>query len=52
MIFGIYFAYWEKGWEADYTYYIRKVKQLGFDILEIGCAPLNFYSDKKNRANS
>lgn len=47
MKFGIYFAYWEKEWEADYAYYIRKVKQLGFDILEIGCAPLNFYSDKK-----
>ena len=47
MKYGIYFAYWEKEWEADYRYYIEKVAHLGFDILEIGCAPLNQYSNSK-----
>ena len=27
---GIYFAFWEKEWDADYAYYIDKVKRLGF----------------------
>ena len=37
---GIYYAYWEKEWAADYTYYVDKVARLGFDILEVGAAPL------------
>lgn len=40
MKYGIYFAYWEKEWNADYIPYIKKVKELGFDILEISCAAL------------
>ena len=32
---GIYFAYWEREWKADYCNYIRKVKKLGFDCLEV-----------------
>ena len=40
MKYGIYFAYWEKSWNADYRKYIEKVKRLGFDILEISCAAL------------
>ena len=40
MKFGIYFAYWEKEWNADQKSYISKVKKLGFDILEISCAML------------
>lgn len=35
---GIYFAYWTKDWCADYPYYIKKVANLGFDILEISTA--------------
>ena len=38
MKYGIYFAYWEKEWNADYIKYMEKVKKLGFDILEISCA--------------
>jgi len=34
---GIYFAYWTSEWKADYSYYIDKVKNLGFDVLEV-CA--------------
>ncbi len=40
MKYGIYFAYWEKSWDVDYVKYISKVKELGFDILEISCAAL------------
>lgn len=32
---GIYYAYWEKEWNADFLPYIKKVKNLGFDVLEI-----------------
>lgn len=44
---GIYYAYWEKEWAADYTYYVNKVARLGFDILEIGAAPLPDYTPEK-----
>ena len=37
MKYGIYFAYWEKEWTADYKKYIDKMAKLGFDILEISC---------------
>ena len=37
---GIYYAYWEKEWAADYMPYIEKVAGLGFDVLEIGGAAL------------
>lgn len=47
---GIYYAYWEKEWAADYTYYVNKVARLGFDILEIGAAPLPDYSQEEIRS--
>ncbi len=47
MKYGIYYAYWEQEWSADYLKYIEKVAKLGFDILEIGAAPLADYSEKK-----
>lgn len=47
MKFGIYYAYWEQEWEADYKYYIEKVAKLGFDILEIAATPISTYSDKQ-----
>ncbi len=40
MKYGIYFAYWEKEWGVDQKKYIPKVKELGFDILELSCAML------------
>ncbi|MGO5051701.1 D-psicose 3-epimerase [Lachnospiraceae bacterium LCP25S3_G4] len=40
MKYGIYNAYWTKEWSSDYKHYIKKVKDLGFDILEISCAAL------------
>jgi D-psicose/D-tagatose/L-ribulose 3-epimerase len=32
---GIYYAYWEHNWDADFVPYVSKVKSLGFDILEV-----------------
>ena len=45
MKFGIYFAYWEKEWNADYEHYIRKAADLGFDVMELSCAPMEHYTD-------
>ena len=47
MKYGIYFAYWEKEWNADQKKYISKVKDLGFDILEISCAMLKNISTQE-----
>lgn len=44
MKYGIYYAYWEQEWGANYIPYIEKVAKLGCDCLEIGCAPINGYS--------
>lgn len=44
MKYGIYYAYWEKEWEADYVPYVKKVAGLDFDILEIGAKPLPDYT--------
>ena len=47
MKYGIYFAYWEKEWNADQKSYISKVKKLGFDVLEISCAMLKEISTQE-----
>lgn len=47
MQYGIYYAYWEKQWGADYTRYVEKVSRLGFDILEISCAGLKEMSEEQ-----
>lgn len=47
---GIYYAYWETEWAADYLYYVDKVARLGFDILEIGCQPLPDYTPSQIKA--
>ncbi len=44
---GIYYAYWEREWNGDYKYYIRKAADLGFDILEIAAGPLPDYTEKE-----
>ncbi len=44
---GIYYAYWEDQWAADYKKYVVKTAKLGFDILEIGAAPLPDYSNEE-----
>ncbi|MBR6373012.1 MAG: sugar phosphate isomerase/epimerase [Victivallales bacterium] len=47
MKYGIYYAYWEQEWQADYLPYIEKVAKLGFDCLEIACTPINQYPESK-----
>ena len=37
---GIYYAFWEREWSADYFPYVKKVKALGFDVLEIAAGAL------------
>jgi D-psicose/D-tagatose/L-ribulose 3-epimerase len=46
MKFGTYFAYWEQNWDTDYLKYIRKVADLGFDVLEVGAAGIVNMSDE------
>lgn len=47
---GIYYAYWEREWAADYEYYADKAARLGFDILEVGAAPLPDYTPDQIRS--
>ena len=47
MEYGIYYAYWEKEWAAEYTQYVKKAEKLGFDILEIGASLLPEYSKEQ-----
>ena len=47
MKFGILYAYWCKDWSGDYAYFAKKVKGLGFDILEIGAGALLNMSDSE-----
>ncbi len=47
MKYGIYYAYWEHEWAADYIPYIKKAAGLGFDFLEIACTPVNGYSKQQ-----
>ncbi len=49
MKYGIYYAYWEQEWAADYIPYIEKAAKLGFDFLEIACTPINGYSMEQLR---
>ena len=44
MRFGIYFAYWESEWKADYKAYIEKAARLGFDVMELSYAPMPEFS--------
>jgi D-psicose/D-tagatose/L-ribulose 3-epimerase len=46
MKFGTYFAYWEQDWDVDYLKYVKKVADLGFDILEVGAAGIVKMSDE------
>lgn len=47
MKIGTYFAYWEREWDADFFPYIAKVKNLGFDVLEISGGGLADLPDDK-----
>lgn len=52
---GILYGYWSQDWEVDYNPYLKKVKDLGFDTLEINTLYLMNMSDedlKRFRANA
>ncbi len=40
MKFGTLYAYWTHEWRADYSRYLEKAKEIGFDILEISAGNL------------
>jgi D-psicose/D-tagatose/L-ribulose 3-epimerase len=37
---GIYYAYWEHNWDADFVPFLSRVKRLGFDVLEINAGTI------------
>lgn len=47
---GIFMNFWEKNWDADHAKYIRKAKDIGFDILEFQAQPLLEMTDDKIRS--
>jgi D-psicose/D-tagatose/L-ribulose 3-epimerase len=47
---GIYYAYWEEAWEADFLPYVARVKNLGFDQLEVQAAAVLNMGDAKRQA--
>ncbi len=47
---GIYYAFWEKEWVADFVPYVSKVKKLGFDILEITAGAIVGMTSEQRRA--
>lgn len=55
MKYGIYYAYWEKEWKGNFIPYIKKVKSLGFDILEVACGdfdnqPVEYFYELREEA--
>ncbi|MBE7037676.1 MAG: sugar phosphate isomerase/epimerase [Ruminococcaceae bacterium] len=44
---GIFMNFWEKNWDADHAKYIKKAKEIGFDVLEFQAQPLLEMSDEK-----
>ncbi|WEG13351.1 sugar phosphate isomerase/epimerase [Pullulanibacillus sp. KACC 23026] len=50
MKFGTYFAYWEQDWNTSYLKYVKKVADLGFDVLEVGASGIVNMSDEELHA--
>jgi D-psicose/D-tagatose/L-ribulose 3-epimerase len=44
---GIYYAFWESNWDADFVPYAQKVKDLGFDILEVNSGTVTNMPDSE-----
>ena len=44
---GIFMNFWEKNWDADHSKYIKKVADIGYDVLEFQAQPLLEMSDEK-----
>ena len=52
MKYGIHFSYWSDCWVVDYSPYIEKVAELGFDLLEISCSGISALFSSKERLQS
>lgn len=53
---GVYFAYWESSWKADFARYVEKVRKFGFDVLEVSTAymlnmPKSDLAELRKKAN-
>jgi D-psicose/D-tagatose/L-ribulose 3-epimerase len=46
---GIYYAFWEQEWAADYFKYVDKVSKLGFDVLELAAGGLECMTSQQRR---
>lgn len=44
---GIFTNFWEKSWDFDHIKYIKKAKNIGFDILEFQAQPLLDMAEEK-----
>ncbi len=50
---GIYYAYWTNNWDADFVPFVDKVKNLGFDILEVNSGTVtNMDNAERDRLKS
>ena len=49
MKYGTLYAYWTQEWTGDYRYFLNKVADIGFDILEISAGDLLKMSDTELR---
>lgn len=47
MKFGAFFSYWTRDWTGDYKYYAKKIKGLGFDLMEISGGDVYSMSDSQ-----
>lgn len=51
---GIFINFWENTWDVDHIKYIKKAKEIGFDILEFQAQPLlemsNYNMDEMKKA--
>ncbi len=46
---GIYYAYWTQDWNADFVPFVKKVKNLGFDILEVNAGAITQLSREEQK---
>ena len=47
MKFGTLYAYWTHEWTGDYKFFAKKIKDAGFDIMEISAGDLLTMSDRE-----
>lgn len=45
MKYGVLYAYWETEWKTDYLMCLKKIKEAGFDVMEVGAPHLLEMSD-------